>query len=57
MSDEIEYTDDEWEDDEWWDDTFPCGCCRCCGCTCDDLCPECGSYYCDCDEDEEGEDE
>lgn len=55
MSDEIEYTDDEWEDDEWWDDTFPCGCCRCCGCTCDDLCPECGSYYCDCDDEVEDE--
>lgn len=47
MSDEIEYTD------EWRDDTFPCGCCRCCGCTCYGLCLGCGAYFCDCDEDEE----
>lgn len=24
------------EDMDWADDTYSCGCCMCCGCTCDD---------------------
>ena len=28
-------SDDNWDDD-YWDDTYDCGCCMCCGCTCDD---------------------
>ena len=52
MSDEIGYPDDEW-DDEWEDDILPCGCCSCCGCFCYDPCPECGSYHCDCEDEEE----
>lgn len=29
------FDDPSYDDDDWWDDTFPCGCCRCCGCMCD----------------------
>jgi hypothetical protein len=49
----------DWEDD--WDfDTYPCGCCRCCGCDCDDYndddyyrCEVCGYDTCFCASEED----
>lgn len=26
----------DYEEPYDWDDTYPCGCCTCCGCMCDD---------------------
>lgn len=32
-----EYESDLLDNSEYWDsDTYDCGCCRCCGCSCDD---------------------
>lgn len=35
---DLEAAQVEEEEGDWWDDyndTYPCGCCMCCGCTCD----------------------
>ena len=26
---------DLYEDDDWWDYSHDCGCCMCCGCSCE----------------------
>lgn len=27
--------EDLYDDDDWWIDSYDCGCCMCCGCSCD----------------------
>lgn len=29
--------DEMFDEYDWLDDHLPCGCCACCGCTCDDV--------------------